>query len=357
MPLLTDTARDDVWNRRSVGGRLAWLALQPASAVFAAAVALRNGAYALGALRAQRAAIGVVSVGNLSVGGTGKTPLTLWLARALAAGGASVGILLRGHAGRARRTMVVSRGNGVEAEVEEAGDEAVMLAKCFDGVVVIAPQRVEGAALAAELGCDVVVLDDGFQHRALARDFDLVLVDARSGSLLPAGPMREPWSSLARADAVAVVDKEGDGKARAPQPLPANTPAFRVRFEPAALVQPDGGRWHETPIAALSGTRVVLVAGIARPQPFYSAVRRWEPQIGEVFEYPDHHPYTSADWQRISRAARDASRIVTTEKDLVKLERFPFAREKLVALRITPEVEDGDRLIRLIRERLQLRAA
>jgi tetraacyldisaccharide 4'-kinase len=101
----------------------------------------------------------------------------------------------------------------------------------------------------------------------------------------------------------------------------------------------------------------VLVSGIAQPQPFYSAVRQWEAEIAEIFEYPDHHAYTNDDWQRMARAARDARHIVTTEKDLVKLERFPFAREKLVALRIAPEVEDGERLIRQIRERLQSRAA
>jgi tetraacyldisaccharide 4'-kinase len=357
MRVLSDTLRDDVWNRRSLGGRLAWLALQPASAVFGTVVALRNRAYAAGALRTERAAIGVVSVGNLCVGGTGKTPLTLWLARSLVAGGASVGILLRGHAGRARRPMVVSRGRGVEAEVEDAGDEAVMLSKCFGGVVIVAPRRVEGAALAAELGCDVIVLDDGFQHRSLARDFDLVLVDGRRGSLLPAGPMREPWHALARADAVAVVDKSGDGNAQPARPLPVNLPAFRVRFVPTALVESDAGRWQETPVAELSGSRVVLVSGIAQPQPFYSAVRQWEAEIAEIFEYPDHHAYTNDDWQRMARAARDARHIVTTEKDLVKLERFPFAREKLVALRIAPEVEDGERLIRQIRERLQSRAA
>ena len=355
MASFTQTVRDVVWKRRGLRGWAAWLALQPASALFATGVALRNAGYRIGVLRARRASIPVISVGNLSVGGTGKTPITLWLARQLAATGTRVGILLRGYSGNARGVTIVSKGQGPEADVERAGDEAVMLAKCFDGVVVAARRRIEGVKAAQQLGCQVVVLDDGFQHRALARDFDLVLINGRAGTLLPAGPMRERRSALKRADAVAVVRKHEDDSHPAPPVGDHGTqPVFLVRFTPTALVESDGGRWRELPVSMLSGRRVAVVSGIAEPSPFYAALRQWEVQIEEMFEFPDHHRYTQADWQRLSRDTRDVGWIVTTEKDLVKLEHFPFARGKLVALRITPEVEGGERLIQMIRERAGL---
>lgn len=344
--------REVVWPRRGIRGWAAWLVLQPATGLFATGVALRNLGYRIGVLRVHRARIAVVSVGNLSVGGTGKTPITLWLAQQLAAKGARVAILLRGYRGHARAVTIVSRGAGPEVDVAAAGDEAVMLAKGFSGPVLTARRRTDGVAAAEQLGCTVVVLDDGFQHRALARDFDLVLLNGRSGGLLPAGPMREPASALERADAVAVVDKNAEEGPPAPPPTGrANKPLFNVRFAAKALVESDGGRWRERPIAQMSGRRVAVVAGIAQPGPFYATVRQWEAQITEVFEYPDHHRYTPADWQRLARDTRDVDLVVTTEKDLAKLEHFPFAKGKLVALRIAPEIEDGDALVRMIMER------
>ena len=348
---VTQRIRNVVWARRGVRGWVAWLALQPASALFAGGVGLRNLGYRVGLLRVHRAGIPVVSVGNLAVGGTGKTPLTLWLARQLATTGARVAILLRGYSGRARGVTVVSTGSGPQVEVDAAGDEAVMLAKCFNGVVLTARRRVDGVAAAERLGCRVVVLDDGFQHRALDRDFDLVLVSGRRAALLPAGPMRERRSALKRADAVALVDKSGKGA----DALPALAkPLFVVRFAPQALVESDRGRWRELPLTLLSGRRVAIVCGIAEPLPFYTTVREWEAQIEEILEYPDHHRYTQADWQRISRDTRDLDLIVTTEKDLVKLESFPFAKGKLVALRIAPEIDGGEALVRMVTERAGL---
>jgi tetraacyldisaccharide 4'-kinase len=351
--------REVVWPRRGIRGWAAWLALQPASGLFATGVALRNLGYRIGLFRVHKAGIAVVSVGNLSVGGTGKTPITLWLAQQLATHGARVAILLRGYRGRARQVTIVSTGAGPEVDVDTAGDEAVMLAKSFDGVVITARRRADGVAAAEALGCDVVVLDDGFQHRALARDFDLVLLNGRPGGLLPAGPMRERLSALKRADAVAFVDKseEGDPAAATVVRGRGDKPVFNVRFVAKALVEADGGRWRERPIGLMSGRRVAIVAGIAEPGPFYAAVRQWEAQIQEVFEYPDHHRYTPLDWQRLSRDTREVDLIVTTEKDLVKLEHFPFAKGKLVALRITPEIEGGDTLVRMVSERAAATAA
>ena len=355
MVSVEQTLRNVVWKRRGLRGWAAWLALQPASALFATGVALRNAGYRIGVLRVRRAGLPVVSVGNLAVGGTGKTPMTLWLARQLAAHGKRVAILLRGYSGKGRGVTLVSRGNGPEVEVDTAGDEAVMLAKCFAGVVITARRRIDGVELARQLGCEVVVLDDGFQHRALARDFDLVLINGRGGTLLPAGPMRERSSALKRADAVAIVRKEEDDASAPSLPTRAAAkPHFVVRFAASTLVESDRGSWRELPLRILSGRHVAVVSGIADPTSLYATLRQWEIQIDEIFEFPDHHRYSQTDWQSLSRATRDFDWIVTTEKDLVKLEHFPFARGKLVALRIVPEVDGGDALVSMIMTRAGL---
>lgn len=355
MPDLSRILRSVVWRRQGAAGQVGWLALLPASWLFGAGVALRNAAYQLGFLKIERGRIGVVSVGNLSVGGTGKTPLALWLARQLAADGTKVALLLRGYGGAAGEATIVSRGGGPQAHVADSGDEAIMLAKCFGGIVLTARRRIEGVREAERLGCEIVVLDDGFQHRALARDFDLVLVDEEDGSLLPAGPMREGYGALDRADAIAVVAKNGD---EGVSPVPRNgKPVFHVRFSPSALVESDGGVWHEKPLNGLSGRRIVVVSGIAKPASLYTALRQWEVELVEVFEYPDHHAYTAQDWQSINRRAHDVELIVTTEKDLVKLEQFPFARGKVVALRISAAVERGAELVDAVRERALHREA
>jgi len=343
---LGELVRETVWQRRGVAGQLGYLALRPLSGLFGIGVGLRGLGYRIGVLRTRRAAMPVVSVGNLAVGGTGKTPVALWLARTLAARGIRVGLLSRGYGGSARGVVVVSRGEGPEMGPDVVGDEAVMVAKSFAGPVITAPRRIDGAAAAAELGCELLVLDDGFQHRAIARAFDLVLVDGRRGPLLPAGPLREPLGALRRAHAVLLVERD-ETDAVTP-PLARTVPTYRMHLEAVSLVESVERRWRERPIGQLATQRVVAVTGVARPEGFYALLRRWEAVIDEVFEYPDHHPYTREDWQQIARRGHSADLIVTTEKDLVKLEAFPFATGKLVALRIAPQVERAEELVAAI---------
>lgn len=344
--------RETVWPRRGAVGRAEATALRPLSALFAVGVGLRGLGYRLGLLRTRKAPIPVVSVGNLAVGGTGKTPVTLWLAEGLRARGARPAIVSRGYGGTATRVTVVSRGAGPEVGPEVAGDEPVMLAKGFAGAVVVAPRRLDGVVAAAQLGCDVAVLDDGFQHRAIARDFDLVLLDGRGGALLPAGPFREPLRAVSRADAVLLVAKDEDDMVEPPPGL--RVAAYRATLEAGAVVESVAGAWQAHSMGRLAGRRVIAVTGIARPEPFYALLRRWDATIDEVFEYPDHHRYTIEQWQRIARRGHDVDLIVTTEKDLVKLEAFPFATGKLVALRIAPDVQHGAALLDDIAARIGL---
>lgn len=346
--------RETVWPRRGAVGRAEAAALRPLSALFGLGVGLRGLGYRLGLLPSRRAPIPVVSVGNLVVGGAGKTPVTLWLAEGLRARGANPAIVSRGYGGTASGVTIVSRGGGAEVGPDVAGDEPAMLAKSFAGAVVVAARRLDGVLAAAEMGCDVAVLDDGFQHRAIARDFDLVVLDGRCGALLPAGPFREPPRAAGRADAVLLMAKDADEAVAPPPGL--RVAAYRASLEAGAVVESVAGIWHAHPMGRLAGRRVIAVTGIARPEPFYALLQRWDTTIDEVFEYPDHHRYTAEQWQRIARRSHDVDLVVTTEKDLVKLEAFPFATGKLVALRIAPDVQGGAALLDDVAARVGLPA-
>jgi tetraacyldisaccharide 4'-kinase len=347
---VAEFVRERAWKRDGAAGRLAALGLRPLSWLFRGAVGLRNFAYWSGLAPTRRAAIPVVSVGNLTVGGTGKTPFALWLARRLQARGARVALVSRGYGGSAAGVTVVSTGGGLLVGPDVCGDEPAMMARGFCGVVVTAARRIDAVNEAARLGCEIAVLDDGFQHRALARDFDIVLDDGTGGAMLPAGPLRESRRALRRADAV-VLTPAADAAAVAGSGLPS----FRLTYELTGLVESVGGEWQERPCGRLAGKRVVAVVGIANPERFYAMIRHWDAEIVDVFEYPDHHAYTRSDWQEISRRSQDCDLLVTTEKDLVKLEAFPFARGMLMALRVEPRLADGERLLAMIEDATLLR--
>jgi tetraacyldisaccharide 4'-kinase len=281
----------------------------------------------------------VLSVGNIAVGGTGKTPAALWLAERLAARGWRPAIVARGYRKRRRGVVVVGEAGRALVTPEDGGDEAVLLARRFAGPVVTGERRAEAAAVAcARFGVDAIVLDDGFQHRALARDADLVLAtdDAAAGWPLPAGPLRESAAGLARARALLAVDG-------APPPE-RGVPVFRGRLVPTGFVAPATD--SSAPLTALAGRTVSALAGVARPARFVATLEGAGVRVGRLLRYPDHHRYTADDAADIARALADGP-VVTTEKDLVKLERFP-ALAGLAALRVSLEVERGEALVDLL---------
>lgn len=326
-----------------------WCALAPPSLAYAGVNTLRAGFWRL--FRARAADVKVISVGNLTVGGNAKTPFALYLARKLLERGLRAAIVSRGYGGLkgSGAPALVSDGSKVLMGVEEAGDEALMMARGFAGPVAIARRRLLAIRLLQQLGpLDVVVLDDGFQHLRLVRDLDLLLMGERplgNGWVLPAGPMRERLGAGARADAIVVV---GFGERREPTLSPrqervlGRLPTLHGLIRPRALAYPGGHKWREEPAETLAARRVLALAAIANTRPFYAMLRELEADLVGVLEYPDHHNYTARDWREIRRAAQSADLIVTTEKDLVKLERFPFARDGLAALRLEVVMEPAD---------------
>lgn len=330
------------WRPSTVAEQALQLGLRPLAMAYGAAVGARNALYDLGWLPSARVAARVVSIGNLTVGGTGKTPAALWLADRLIARGRRAGIVARGYRKRRPGVVIVGTDGTPLVAPEEGGDEAVMLAHRFAGPVVTGERRAEAAAAAvAQFGLDVVVLDDGFQHRALHRDADLVLVsdDPAAGRLLPAGSRREPLGSLARARAVLAV---GDGAPATPSSLPR----FQARIEATALVQATEAGWRTAPVSALDGARVIAVSGVARPERFAALLARCGAQVRRHIVFPDHHTYASVDVAALVAASAEGV-LVTTEKDLVKLAEIPGLRA-LHALRVEMVVDRPEALVDLL---------
>jgi tetraacyldisaccharide 4'-kinase len=279
---------------------------------------LRGIGYGIGLLPSYRAAVPVVSVGNLVAGGTGKTPVVDWLIKEFARQSKKVAVISRGYGGSfAGEVGVVSRGQGAEMSAAEAGDEPVLLAQRNpDAIVLIAKKRSAGVKLAVEqYGAEVVVLDDGFQHRAVARDLDLILLDAQKpyGNFLPlpAGLLREFPTALARADLLLLTraeDRAGFDFAK---------PVYRSRHQLAEdLYSLDG---QSLGFDKLKTQKVFAFAGIANPDSFFSGLEAKGLELAGRLAFDDHCKYDTQVLETIKLASAGCDALLTTEKDAVKL--------------------------------------
>ncbi|WNG56680.1 tetraacyldisaccharide 4'-kinase [Archangium gephyra] len=306
--------KPEPWSRRAALAPLEVLAWG-----YGAGVRLRGALYDAGVLRGERVeGLRVVSVGNLNVGGTGKTPAVLYLAELLVREGRRVGILTRGY-GRSSKEPLSFTGAGPLPSVEEAGDEPLLLARrCPEARVLVGADRRTLARRARdEFGLEVVLLDDGFQHRKLARDEDVVVVDEAvgfgNGRMLPRGPLREPLTGLRRATLFWVRAAAVPG----PELPPLLAPCVRTRYRPTAWVDPAGGL---QPVEALSGQPVLALAGLARPGGFLRTLGELGADVRGTAFFPDHHRFSERELHEVSsRAAGLGARVVTTEKDRVRL--------------------------------------
>jgi tetraacyldisaccharide 4'-kinase len=327
--------------------------LAPLAWAYGAAVRARNRRYDRPGA-SQRAPIPVLSIGNLAAGGTGKTPMVAWLVRRLQAEGRRPAIVTRGYGGRAGKgPLLVSSGDGPLAGPDVCGDEPVLLARALPGVLVIAgSDRVGGAAAAAVEGADVVVLDDGFQHRRLARDLDLVLVDGTepfgNGRLLPAGPLREPLPALRRASAILATrclpGADVSAIVAAVAPCAPGVPILRAGHRRNGFVAASGE-------PAGKPGRALAFCGIGNPVHFLRDLEEEGVEVAAARAFPDHHPYLEREMHGLAKlAARHDAVLVTTEKDLVRL---PAGTEiPVLALRIEATVHDQEPLLALVRKAL-----
>ena len=330
------------------------VALAIPTAAFAGVVRLRNAWYDRpGASR--RASVPVISVGNLAMGGTGKTPLVAWIARRLQADGLVPAIVSRGYGGTAGSgPLLVSTGEGPRVNARTCGDEPHLLARSLKGVVVVVgADRIEGARCAATAGADAVILDDGFQNRRLTRDLDIVVLDARApfddGRVLPRGSLREPPSALARAQMVVLTRvREGDpatGAIEAVRAAGYSGPIVRAGHRTTRFTDAAGAECAHP-------KRALAFCGIGDPGLF-----RWDLTAAGVVTvgfhaFRDHHPYTLAGWDAlVMEANAHGVPLVTTEKDLSRLEATAgasLARAELSVLRIEAVVWDEARLLEAV---------
>jgi tetraacyldisaccharide 4'-kinase len=317
---------------------------------YGGAVRARNRLFDSGFLKQRRIGCPVISVGNLTVGGTGKTPMVILLAGMLKDRKLRPAVLSRGYGGKNRAdVLVVSDGKRVLAGPDEAGDEPVLIARRLRDIPVLAgPKRVITGKYALEhFGVDAILLDDGFQHRYLKRDLDIVLLDSRqplgNGFLLPRGPLREPPSALGRADVLAFTRSERGSAGPVDERLSgilSGRVFLRTRVRPTSFTAPDG---EERPLSFLQGKRVFAFAGIAQPDSFRQTIESMGAVIAGFRAFPDHHRYRAEDLGRIQNEAglARADILLATEKDVVKLSGASQPPPWVHALAIETEIVEG----------------
>jgi len=310
--------------------------LNPLASIYGSVVGTRNALYERRILRARRLQGPVVSVGNLSAGGSGKTPFVILLGELLKARGVKFDVLSRGYGRESRGVLLVDPGG----LAHQFGDEPLLISRKLQVPVIIGEDRYAAGQFAeSRFGPQLHLLDDGFQHRALARDFDIVLVTPQDATdrLLPAGRLREPLRSLSRADAVVL----SSGAAAESFPLERKL-VWRVRRGITPQNVPP---------------RPIVFCGIARPQSFVLQLRAANiDPVAEAF-YRDHHAYTEKDVRELLelKGRSEAGGFVTTEKDAVNLGPYLSALEPLSVVPVRMQLDDAanglDTILRMIEER------
>jgi tetraacyldisaccharide 4'-kinase len=289
----------------------------------------------------------VMAIGNLTVGGSGKTPLTLALAERWVAAGRRVAVLSRGYGRISHGPQVVHLPGGEFADVAVAGDEPLLLARrCPACAVVVGEKRLEAAALATRLwNPQVLILDDAFQHQDISRDYNILAVHAQRGfgncRMLPRGPLREPLSALRRASLVVFthVHEESLEELRLRLNIPNELPAVRVKFVPEGF---SVGATLESAVYDTTRGPVLAMCAVADPQGFLATCRKAGLTVARILTFPDHYRVTDAELTRIAGIARGcgAQAIIVTEKDLVRL--GPVPGWSVFGLRITARFLDED---------------
>lgn len=296
-----------------------------------------------------RADVPVLCVGNFTVGGAGKTPTALALARIATRLGARPGFLTRGYGGTVREPLLVDRS---EHDAQRVGDEALLLAEAEP--VVVSPDRPLGLPLLSEAGVELILMDDGFQNPSLAKDWSLIVVDGATGVgnglVLPSGPLRAPLDlQLSRADAILLVGGGAPGERVATMAAGAGRPVFRASLQPPAVRD-----WGTTPYLAF--------AGIGRPEKFFASLEAAGVPVAIRQAFADHHAYGEAEAaELLRRAEREGLRLITTAKDAARLAGTTGERDRLrrnsEIFAVEMRFEDEPAIASMIRQLLATRSA
>ena len=352
-PLLTYWRELATGTRSTPADRLALLLLAPLSLVYSYIQYLRAGLYRIGILKTNRLPRPVVSIGNLTVGGTGKTPVTALIARMLIQQGYRVVVLSRGYGGSLEgQCVVASDGVTVMLGPDECGDEPYLLASTVAGLmVVIGTDRFAAGQLAMQqLAPDIFLLDDGFQHLRLWRDLNILLLDCArplgNGWTLPAGLLREPATATGRAD-LTIMTRCPAGTSSATRSVKPTFAASHCLVD-ALPLRGNGA----IPLPSLQGHKLLAFAGIAQPESFFSALRDRGLTIVHTLPFPDHADYNTTRLADITSAMQSsgAEYAITTEKDAVKLKKLvPGVAAVTYVARLDIEIEKPADLLALLR--------
>ncbi len=332
------------------------------SLLFRIVVVARARLFACGLFTSRQLPCRVVTIGNITVGGTGKTPTVSLVAESFADAGLHTAVLSRGYGGSSSTPLIVSDRDNVIASVQEAGDEPFMLAQALSGIPVLTSRdRYRGGMLACErFNPHVLVMDDGFQHLRLRRDLDIVLINARNpfgcGALLPRGILREPLGALRRARIIIItkVDPHID-----PEELKHRVAAihpdakiFIARFKPTTLLHPASGRSVER--EDLRGRIAAGLCSIGDPGNFFSMLADLGVSYSRPMVFPDHHRYSEHDFRLIADRAGEVDYLITTQKDIAKLSFDMLQIPNLLVLQVRQVIDEHNRFIRLVYECLGL---
>lgn len=337
---------------------ISYVMLPPLSALYRLVTLTRLAAYNRGWLPVTKLPAPVISIGNLTTGGTGKTPLVEWVCRILARKQRKVCVLTRGY-GRLNpgSRVIVSDGSTILANAAEAGDEPFLLAQSLEGLaaVISDPNRIAAGNWAIDnLGSEVFVLDDGFQHIALARDLNILTIDATNpwggGKLLPAGGLREPRAGLSRADCVIVTRADQSDDLIALESEIQRLTGSRPVVNSEMIVKGISRMNSEQPEEVGSPPQpVAAFCAVGNPESFFTLLRRQgiDPVFTRTFR--DHHQYTQADINSLIQESRKigAQSFITTSKDAVKLKQSKFEFPCYV-LNIEISIEEEDRIIQMV---------
>lgn len=320
--------------------RLVWLLL-PFSWIFGALVELRRWCFARGLFKRFSVGIPVIVVGNLTVGGTGKTPLVIWLANFLFAQKRKVAVITRGYGGQSDQwPQRVKPGS----DPVQVGDEAVLIAQQTQAIVIAGPDRVANARQAIAEGAELIISDDGLQHYRMRRDLELVVVDNSrmfgNGFLLPAGPLREPVKRLQEADLILLNQRDDSRPARLD--LPSVT--YRIRLGNLRALKSEAIR----AVAELNGQTVHVITAIGHPQSFISALEQLGLHV-DARILPDHARLSRADIE-----FDDDLPVLMTEKDAVKCQHIADSRHWAVTTQVQLSTADEAQLIQCVQRALQI---
>lgn len=314
------------------------------SIAYGVVASVRNFLYEKKILKSFKSELFTVSVGNLTTGGTGKTPITAEIANFYAGEGFKPAILSRGYGGKLsnEKVNVISDGKEIFFNAEQAGDEPFWLASnCPKVAVLTCSSRVKAAKHAKEMGCTHLILDDGFQHQKLARDLNILVVDSEkqfsNGQVLPLGALREPVSGAKRADKIVVVNKSFENRfakifARGLKGQ-FKKPAIVCTMEPCEVY----GIKSQKPLN--QGNAVIAFSAIAQPEQFYNFLKEYD--VVETLDFPDHHIYTKEDLKKLRSlmSKSGAKAMITTEKDAVKLKDIANENDEIYALKLRPVLD------------------